>query len=461
MRSFKPIVLTQRASVRSCCMTGLCICVLLALLCLPDISFAGDVEKTITLDQAYRLALTSYETINIAREGVLQAKSNVDKALSQMLPKLNAEGSYTVYSEQKLYGDYVIQPDDYSRLDVKLTQPLYSGGRESAAVRQADIISSRSRAAQESARDGVIRLTARVYYGLLKAERESEIKIAALKRAEERQKVAAARLKVGEVTRTVVLRSEALLAGAQADLIKAQGDVKNARSLFVRITGVSGAFQLAQPPELATSLQDADALLKTALEQRPDYKQSLLDERAADEGISYAKGWFLPSLRLEGTYTLREQHPKSYTYQRESFSGAVVISLPIFEGGLRYAELSEARSKRREAQLRRLALKRDIQVQVIEAIDRLESVSAALETYKKQLSFAQEDARMVSEQFKYGLVTIVDVIDSDSALVSAQRSLMNATYDFELAKLELKGAVGRLGEEALARDAGADLNAGD
>ena len=92
-------------------------------------------------------------------------------------------------------------------------------------------------------------------------------------------------------------------------------------------------------------------------------------------------------------------------------------------------------------------------MQVLEAVDRLESVSAMLESYKKQLSFAEEDARMVAEQFKYGLAAIVDVIDADSALVSAQRSLMNATYDYELAKLELKNALGSLSEEVLVRDA--------
>lgn len=458
MRLFKSTIRLLHASARSR-MTGLRICVLLAAMFLPDLSFAGDAEKNITLDEAYRFALSSHEAVSIAKEGVLQAESSVDKALSQILPKLNAEGSYTVYNEHRLYGGNVMQPDDYSRLDLKLTQPIYSGGRESTARRQADIISSRSRAGQDVARDGVIRLTARAYYGLLKTEREMEIKIAALKRADERQKVAAARLKVGEVTRAALLRSEALLAGAQAELIRAQGDVKNARSFFVRITGISGDFKLVEPPERVTTIQEADALIKTALDQRADYRQSALDERAADEGISYAKSWFLPSLRLEGAYAWREQHPKSY-YQRESYSGAVVMSWPIFEGGLRYAELSEARSRHREAELRRLALKRDIEVQVIEAVDRLESVSAALESYKKQLSFAEEDARMVSEQFKYGLATIVDVIDSDSALVNAQRSLMNAIYDYELSKLELKGAVGRLGEEVLVRDAAHGLESG-
>jgi len=423
-------------------------------------AFAEEEVKTVTLDEASRLALSSHEAVKIASEGAMQADAQVDKAVSQILPKLVAEGSYTAYSKKETAGTFVIQPEDASRVDVRLTQPLYTGGREWSARRQAKIISNRSAAGQDAARDEVIRLTASVYYGVLKAEGEVEIKTAALKRAEERRKIAAARLKVGEVTRTALLRSEALLAGAQAALISAETALKDAQSLFARITGITGQFNLVEPPIRVMGAQELDELVKLALDQRPDYKQSLLDEKAADEGITYVKGWFMPSLRLEGLYSWREQNPKTTFFQKESISGALVLSVPIFEGGLRYAELSEAKSKFRESELRRLALRRDIEVQVREAVDRLEAVSAVLETYRRQLSFAEEDSKMVSEQFKYGLAAIVDVIDADGALVDAQRSLMNATYDYELAKLALKSVTGRLGEEVMVRDAEHGLESG-
>jgi outer membrane protein TolC len=77
----------------------------------------------------------------------------------------------------------------------------------------------------------------------------------------------------------------------------------------------------------------------------------------------------------------------------------------------------------------------------------MEAAMAVIESYRKQLSFAEEDYKMVFEQFKFGLATTVDVIDSDATLISAERSLMNGTYDFQLAILELKHSVGLLLEE--------------
>lgn len=401
-------------------------------------------EQTLTLSESYWLAIESHEAVNIAREVLVQAESGVDKAVSQMLPKLTAEGGYTVYSEQKKSGGLVIQPDDASKVDVRLSQPVYTGGREWAARRQARLMSEKSSVGLDYAKENVIRAVGRAYYGALKAEKEVDIKEAALKRAHERSRVAAARFRVGEVTKTAVLRADALVAGAEAELIKAGGDRKNSADVLKRLTNVNDDIKLAEPPVKQDLSNDVTEILKLAYTYRLDYRQGSLDERAATEGVSYAKGHFLPSLRIEGLYSWREQDPKTTFYQKESVSGSVILSVPIFEGGLRYAELSEAKSKLRESELRRLLLKHDIELQVRAAFNGIEAVKAAIESYRKQLSLAEEDYNMVFEQFKFGLATTVDVIDADATLISAQRSLMNSTYDLAAARLELRAAAGVL-----------------
>ena len=55
---------------------------------------------------------------------------------------------------------------------------------------------------------------------------------------------------------------------------------------------------------------------------------------------------------------------------------------------------------------------------------------------------------------QWGLATTLDVIDADTTLISAQRSLMNARYDFELADLQLKYSTGTLLDDVLKMHAG-------
>lgn len=408
----------------------------------PSCSVAA--ERPISLQDAYKLALANYENVKIAGEGILQAESGVDKALATFLPKLSAEAGYTKYSEKKLSGALVTQPDDGSRFDLKLTQPIFSGGTEWSARKIAKIRRDKSSAALGYVRQSVIYQTARVYYNALKSQKDVEIKRAALKRAEERLKVASARLRVGEVTKSAVLRAEAESARAGAELIKAESTLKDAMNLLQRILGVNEDVALAEPKVQGGSGSYVDDYLKTALDKRLDYKQAAFDQNMASEGITYAKGNFLPSLRFEGAYAWRDQNPTTTFLVRDSLSASVIFSYPLFEGGLRKAELSEARSKMTEAELRKVALRKDIEIEVREAFNNLESTRSLTESYKKQLSFAEEDYKMVFEQFKHGLSTTVDVIDSDASLISAQRSLMNAAYDYELAILKLSYTAGIL-----------------
>ncbi|MEK6791940.1 MAG: TolC family protein [Deltaproteobacteria bacterium] len=419
----------------------------LILFAFPWPGLADGPKRVVTLAEAYRLAIENHEYVRMAEEGVSQADANYDKALSQLLPKLNAEGSYTVYSKEVKSGTFTIQPDDSSRIDVKLTQPLYSGGREWAARRQAALTLEKMRLGGKGAREAVMRAVARAYFGALKAVKDVEIKKAALKRAYERRKVAEARLKAGELTKSAVLRAEAVVAGAEADLIKADGEHVNARNLLKRLVGISEDFDLVEPPMKLMLWPGHEEAVKTAYANRLDYRQSILEKDALEAGVDYAKSGYYPSLRLEGAYSWKEQDPRTTFFQKESIYGAVVLSFPIFEGGLRIAEVSEARSKFRDADFKRLALKRDMELQITEAVNRMTTAKAVIESYKRQRAFAEEDYKMVFEQFKYGLATMVDIIDADSTLISAQSSFMNSTYDYELSKLEYKAVIGALLEE--------------
>ena len=424
---------------------GVFIILLTAYCLLPTMVDAG--EKNITLEEAYRMAVATHEAVRIAREDLFQAEKNVDKALSVILPTITAEGDYTRYSEEKRAGGFLIQPEDSTRFELKINQPLYSGGKEWSARRQAKMTVEEKKIGLEVSREKIILDTAKAYFGVLKAEKEVEIKEAALKRAKEIRDVASSRFRVGEVTKSVVLRAEAEVAGAEAELTKATRRLIDEKNVLKRLIGVQDDINLVEPPLKSPLDADVEGLVSRSLEVRRDYRQSIIFQEIASEGIRYAKGNFLPSLRVEGVYSWRDQDPQTTFFQEETVYGTLTITFPLFEGGLRRAELAEARSRLRETELRRLNLKRDIEVEVKEAFNNMETVNAVIESYKKQVSFAEENYNMVFKQFKYGLATNVDVIDADTTLISAQRELMNATYDLQIAMLELKKKVGILLDE--------------
>ena len=172
-----------------------------------------------------------------------------------------------------------------------------------------------------------------------------------------------------------------------------------------------------------------------------------LNVAAASDGISLARGYFLPYVKLTGSYSYRDQSPETTFQLKESVYGGININYPIFEGGLRKAGLEEAKSLHREALLNKLAVGRDMELEVRAAYNDVVSLASVKESFVKLISFARENYDMVFKRYKYGLADNMDLIDAGSTLVEAETSLMNAGYDYRLSILELKKSMGVLLDE--------------
>lgn len=402
-------------------------------------------ETVLSLRDAYASALKNHEAIRIAEEGLYQLEQGRKKALSSVLPTVSADAGYTRYATEKSSAVTVIQPDYSYNYSIKLGIPIYRGGREWSALRQAKYMLETGDKRLSITRENIAMEVSNAYYGVLKVMREIEIKEADLKRAEERSRVASARFKVGELTKAAVLRTEAEVAGIEADLTRLKKDLLVSQDRLARLVGSDTGLKLVDPPQKSIPSDGAEELIKAALEKRNDYLNSKAEEEIAKENITYARGGYMPTLRLDGVYSWRDQDPVSSAFfNKESISATATLSFPLYEGGLRQAEVREAESKLREAELTSLNLKKEITIEVREAVYILEAISSAMEFYRKQVSFAEENYNTVFKQFTYGIATNVDVIDANSTLVAAQESLANSTIDLQVAILDLKRRMGVL-----------------
>jgi outer membrane protein len=71
-------------------------------------------------------------------------------------------------------------------------------------------------------------------------------------------------------------------------------------------------------------------------------------------------------------------------------------------------------------------------------------VAGVLENLKAELRYARDNYDAVSKQFEFGLANSLDVMDANNLLVTSERQLANAQYDYELAILQLRRATGTL-----------------
>jgi outer membrane protein len=421
--------------------------VLLLALAVPPATRAA---QNITLQDAYDAALTSHETVKIYQENTVQADSKVDQAWTYLYPKVTGQGSYLRYNETlpPNGGALIFQPLGQLQAAVVLTQPLYTGGRALAALRAAKTMQKSSRDDLSSTKQSLLLSVSEAYYAVLRSQRVVEVSRGALERMERHKKVtereAATRRSKANVS--ALLRANTLVDQARIFLVTAESNLKTARQRLSLLTQLPEDAAVADPPVVQAPPESVRTLQEQALKDRDDYISSQLSQKVAKENVAITTGAHYPQIYAEGGIRYMDSNPATLM-DATTYYGGVVLQVPIFEGGLMKAEVAEARSKQRQSELSTELLKRTIQNEVAEAYLNYQTLSTVLETTKTQFESARKNFDTVESLFSEGLLPSLSVIDAQQALFLAERELVAASIEQQLAVLRLQRSIGVLGKQ--------------
>ena len=407
-------------------------------------------SAVVTLEQAARAALAHYQPFRISQETVAQLVQQRRQAFSGLLPTitLNADATRRRDSLLNPSGSVVGSEEAWS-YNVTLSQPLFAGGKAVRGLRGASVQLRAGEQAVHQTREELLLSVTQAYYEVLKASKRLELFQAERKRLQEHRRAAQVQLKVGQVTKTVLLRAEAELAGAEASLIRAQSDEAIARDQLAQLTGLPADMVLEIPLALAPPSMRSEALVVDAEARRPELLRSRLNEQATHLNVSVAKAELFPTVSLDLTYEKSGQRPGSFVAEEADKFALLRLSFPFFEGGLQIAKIQEARSQWRAAVLDTAFVKETVETEVRTALRKVEALMGSVEQFTAQVRFARENYELTARQFAVGLATNLDLLDANSTLLTAEQQLATATFDRDVAVLQLYKSIGRLTEQLI------------
>jgi outer membrane protein len=424
--------------------------IILLVLFAASVQDAAAETSVITLQDSYDAALKSYEGVQISEENVVQGDSRVDQAWSYVYPRLTAYGAYTRYNETlpPNGGAFLFQPLGQMQASLVLTQPLYTGGRTLAALRATKTMQESSRSDLSSTKQNIMLDVADAYYAVIKAQKIVGVSKDSLERMERHKKVtereAATRRSKANIS--ALLRANTLVSQARINLIMAEDGLKIARQKLSLLTRLPENGSLAEPPAVTVPEGTMGSLQETALKYRDDYTSSKLTTKVAGENVTITAGAHYPQIYAEGGVQYVDSSPTTMM-DATTYYGGIRLQIPLFEGGLMKAEVSEARSKLRQAELSSILLKRNIESEVQEALINCQTLSSVLETVKVQYEYAKRNFDTVEGLFSEGLAPSLSLIDAQQALSLAERELVFATWGQQLAILRLQRSIGVLGKQ--------------
>ena len=303
----------------------------------------------------------------------------------------------------------------------------------------------------EAAGQNLITRTSAAYFNVLvqlETLAAAEAAEAALKKQFD---FASKRLEVGLAPITDVHEARAQYDGARASSILARNAVRDAYQALVEITGTPVANLKGLPDDFKPVLpaeKSVDAFVGDALSNNPSLKAQEANLEAAEAGVKTARAGHYPTLGLQASYG--KAIPG--LYDNPAFTGAnnantsvgVTLNIPIFAGFATQSGVRTALAQRDGAADAVEQSRRAIERSTRGAYQAVVAGISEVEARRLALVSAQSayDASQVG--LEVGTRTVLDVLNNQRTLFSAQQAYAQAKYNFLQSRLLLEQSAGTL-----------------
>jgi outer membrane protein len=261
---------------------------------------------------------------------------------------------------------------------------------------------------------------------------------------------ASKRLEVGLAPITDVHEARAQYDAARASTILARNAVQDAYQALVEITGAPVANLKGLPDDFKPALperQDVEAWVATALSDNPSLKAQKADLDAAEANVGTARSGHYPTLGLRASYGKALPglyDPDFVGNNKASTNVGLTLSIPIFSGFGTQSNVRSALAQRDATADAVEQTRRSIERSTRNAYQGLVAGISEVEARRLALVSAQSayDASQVG--LEVGTRTVLDVLNNQRTLFSAQQAYAQAKYNFLQSRLLLEQAAGTL-----------------
>ena len=289
----------------------------------------------------------------------------------------------------------------------------------------------------------------KAFYDVLASEQQIKVSIENITRIQRSLKDAYNQYQAGVTDKTDYKRATIGLNNAQA--LKKTNE-EELRSKIEYLKSLMGY------PDSATLEIEYDSLqmekevyldtLQTAdYTNRIEYRQLETQRRLLEYNLKYNRWSFLPSLSANGAYNLNylnNSFSNLYDVNYPNSFAALTLNFPIFQGGKRRADINAAQWELQRNKLDVISLKNNVNAEFTAAMSNYKSNLANYLALRENLSLATEVYDIIQLQYRSGIKTYLEVINSETDLRTAQINYYNALYNLLASKIDVQKALGQI-----------------
>ena len=426
----------------------------ITLILISFIFFNGN-AFSVPLSKALLQAYNDNPVLNAERENIQVSKEDVKISRSEFLPSVTLSGSKSQENTEKLTdgsgANSSFTDVDPKTQSINIEQKLFQGFAGMASLERSKIGLTLAEAKLSKTEQEILYQAVEAYSGLIFTEEKLKINQNNINLLERQVETNRARLERGQITLSDLAQSESSLAGAQAKFLQAKNETVTSKLTYEKIIGpILDINSLEKESDLnfitPGSLREAIKISKT---NNPNLIISKLEYEQSEKDVTIARSDLSPSASLSFNSS-KSDNVSSTVDERDKEVLKATISWPIFNGGKNSASLNKSKNIKNKKKLLLDNVLKTNDTNVASAWSSFQVSKSLLDSVIAQVKAAEIANEGITVEYESGLGrSTLDVIQSNSILLSSKISLADSERNYLLSQFKLLQVIGLLNSNYL------------
>ena len=426
-------------------------------------------QRTLTLDECRSLAIQNNKELQIAGEKVRVAGYDKQAALTKYFPQVSAMGTYmrnqkdiNLLDDKTVAGLGKLLPIDvgaFTHLDIQdvwlgnvsLVQPVFMGGKIIAYNQITKYAKELAQSMNDLKLQDVIYKTDEAYWQVVSLVNKKKLADSYVSLLRKMDTDVQALIEEGVATQVDGMSVRVKLNQAEMAQTKVDNGLALSRMALAQLCGLPLEESLALADENIESLPESASStgsysVEEAFINRQELKSLDYAVRIYEKKEKIALAEVLPNVALTANYLVT--NPNSFNGYKNEFAGmfnvGVVIQVPLSGWWEGTYKRNAARAETHIRQLEFEDAKEKIELQVNQSVYKVNEAGKKLTASARNKEKAEENLRHATLGFEEGVIPALNLMEAQTAWVSAQSSLIDAQIEVKLTDIYLTKAMGKL-----------------
>lgn len=448
---------------------------------LAMLAFHAAGQRALTLEECRQLAIQNNKELRISAEKIRMADNEKKAAFTQYFPKLSASGAY-LWNQKDLnlldmgaltsslassLGGLAELPaiqqlmggvNDLQHIDVQniwvgnvsLVQPVFMGGKIITYNQIQKYAKQLAASLNDTQLQEVIYQTDKSYWQVISLVNKKKLADAYVDLLRKMDADMTALIQEGLATEAEGLSVKVKLNEAEMAQTKVENGLALSRMLLAHICGLPLEDDIALADEPLDDFPEASgqtlADLNEAFMNRSELRSLDLAKKIYQGKERIVLADLLPNVALSANYFVT--NPNVFNGFKNDFAGmfnvGVMVRVPLSAWWEGTYKRNAARAETRIKELEWMDAREKIELQVNQSVYQVNEAGKRLIASSRNMENAEENLRRANLGFEEGVIPALNLMEAQTAWLSARSELIDAQIEVKLTKVYLDKALGRL-----------------